>query len=518
MRAVGKWTALLAVGVLIGQVFGLLRTLYVADRVGISSSFDAVLVAMVVPAIIGSWLSNATSVAIVPAYIQAVHRIGETEARRFLAAILTYTTLASIVALAGVVAFAGLSVLIAGPGLAPDAKDFAVRSVPILAPTIAFVTLGAMLTAVCQIHRRFLPIAASSAAGPLAGLLVTVMFWDQFGLTAYAAGVTIDGATTLLVLVGAAMRRGLLPRPSLHANVEEAKAFARHVLPMGVGSGVLQLNLISDRAIATLLSAGAASALKYGQQIVTAPAAALSTSWATAIYPSVVSASAPNSETSMGAAMTTSLRYTLAIFIPLAVAAVALAPLGVDVVYGRGAFDSPAVRTTTLVVAAFAPMLVLTMVRPVFTAAHNARRRGTLLALAGILNATLNVVLNVLFGSVLGVAGIALSSSVTLAIVLVFFAWRVRPDEAFRAREVIGVGTRVLAASLVPGIPIGLFAWSTPLNGDFTGHVVMLVACAAAGVIGYVLAARLLGIPEASTILRVLARSVRRRVAAARGA
>jgi peptidoglycan biosynthesis protein MviN/MurJ (putative lipid II flippase) len=96
MGAIGGSTALLALGAVIGQVFGLLRSLFVANGVGISSAFDAVLVAVVVPTILGNWLTNGMRVALVPAYMQIAHRSGEADARKFLAGVMTYAALAAV--------------------------------------------------------------------------------------------------------------------------------------------------------------------------------------------------------------------------------------------------------------------------------------------------------------------------------------------------------------------------------------------------------------------------------------
>ena len=300
MGALAGSTALLAVGAVIGQAFGLLRSLFMANAIGISSGFDAVLVAVVVPTILGNWLTNGMRVALVPAYMNIVHRSGEREARQFLGGLLTYVSLITVAVVVLVAIFPAPSIAISGPGLPPDARRLALDYVPILAPMLGFLALSNLMIAVCQIGKSYLPVAVAWTLGPLIALVITVVLWDRFGITAFALGTTVNAAVTLIVLTGGAMRRGLLPRPSLRMDRGELKTFARHAFPMVVGSGVLQLNLISDRAIATLLSAGAASALNYGQQIVSQPAAALSNSWATVVYPAVVETSGPRSTTTMG--------------------------------------------------------------------------------------------------------------------------------------------------------------------------------------------------------------------------
>jgi putative peptidoglycan lipid II flippase len=219
----------------------------------------------------------------------------------------------------------------------------------------------------------------------------------------------------------------------------------------------------------------------------------------------------------MGAAMTVAMRYTLAMFVPITVATIALAPLVVSVIYGRGRFDDRAVQTTVTVVAAFAPMILLTMIQPVLTAAHNARRRGTLMAVTGVANAVLNVLLNLAFGSVFGVAGIALSSSVTLALLLAFLIWRVPRDEGFRVRETVDAGGRALAASLIPGVPIGAFVWSLARDVPTSTGVAILVLCSLLGTIAYIMSTRLLGLPEPMIVVGAVAQRTKNRLVRARG-
>ncbi len=72
------------------------------------------------------------------------------------------------------------------------------------------------------------------------------------------------------------------------------------------------------------------------------------------------------------------------------------------------------------------------MANSVLTGAHNARRRGVFLMPMGFLNAVLNAVFDVGLGLAIGVAGIALSTSLTVGFVQFIKAWRLGTlDEAF---------------------------------------------------------------------------------------
>jgi putative peptidoglycan lipid II flippase len=130
----------------------------------------------------------------------------------------------------------------------------------------------------------------------------------------------------------------------------------------------------------------------------------------------------------------------------------AASPLVVDLVYRRGAFDSADVAITTAVVAAFAPMIALGVMQPVLTGAHNARRRATLLGAVASANAVLNLFLNIVFGAVLGIGGIALSTSLTILITLSFLATRIS-EPGFDLRLIVGYAVKALAAAGIAAAP-----------------------------------------------------------------
>ena len=157
------------------------------------------------------------------------------------------------------------------------------------------------------------------------------------------------------------------------------------------------------------------------------------------------------------------LRYIVAIFVPLSVATAAMAPLIVDLAYVRGAFDQRAAILTSAALVGFAPLLVLTMLQAVLTGAHNARQRGMFLLSMGILNAVLNLVFNVSLGLMIGVAGVALSTSLTMGIVEFIKAWRLGTIEAtFRLGGLMMVSGKALLASGIVAIPIALVSWMLP--------------------------------------------------------
>jgi putative peptidoglycan lipid II flippase len=239
---------------------------------------------------------------------------------------------------------------------------------------------------------------------------------------------------------------------------------------------------------------------------------AIGPAWSTAIYPALVRASHAQERQSLGRVAGDALRYITAIFVPLSVATMALAPLIVGVVYERGAFDAGDSRLTAQVLVGFGPLLFLNMANSVLTGAHNARRRGMFLMWMGFSNAILNALFNVGFGLVIGVAGVALSTSVTVGIIQAIKAHRLGViDPEFELRQQATVLGRSVVASVAVALPLGAVAWLAPTGLGTLPTLGLLVAASTAGMVGYIAIGAAIGLREPIDVVRAIVTTVRAR-------
>jgi putative peptidoglycan lipid II flippase len=513
MRVLGATAAALAGVAALGQVFVVLREVYVAAGAGTSSDLDALLVALVVPTIAVSLLSSSTQAALVPALMEVKARRGP-EAARALGGLILAAVLAAGIAVAVLVAmFGNATTALSGPGLSAASRATAQSFLPILLPLIVLAPAATLLAATCQVHGMFRAIAASWVAGPVVALAITIGLWGEFRVGALAIATTADAAATAFVLVLALIFAGHLPRPGRGADLKDLSRFVHHAAPLAAASSVLQLNLLTDRAVASLLSTGAVSSLRYGERIVRTPISVLLPAWSTAIYPTIARTAAGPDQAAMGRTASEALRFVFAAFMPLSVATVALAPIIVAFAYQRGAFDEAATVSTAGVVAAFAPLILLWIVHPILNSAHNARRRGGLLARNAFMNAGLNALFNVIFAVLFGVAGVALSTSITGWALTLLLARKLRDLEPdFDLAAVLRVARLSLVASLVPAIPIAFVGWVLRPTLDLGGQFVVLAIATLGGAAAYLTMARLLDLREPWIAAAAIGRMARARL------
>ena len=512
LASLARSTAILAGGTAAAQVIGIIRELFVAAQVGISGQYDAVLIALVLPMTIGAVLTSGVTTALVPAYVAIGHTGGREQANRLAGATMTWIGIAALLLSLVLIPLAGVLVYIVGPGLSPVGHNAAVSYLMVLAPIVFVTAISGILYAVCQAEERFGTIARSTFAGPAAALLVTLASWDRMGLDGLVLASLVGPTVSAVILGVGTIRAKIAPWPHLQARGLGMRALLRHAAPLTVGAAIMQLTTIADRAIASLIAPGAVSALRYAEVLVRLPIGAIGPAWGNAVYPALVRSSSGLGRDGLASLTTTLLRVSIALFVPIAALTAAVAPVAVGVAYGRGAFTQEALALTAKTVAAFAPLIALLMINPIFVDSLNARRRGTVLLVGSVVSVILNFVLDLALGLTLGVPGIALSTSITIATVMILILGRsLTRAESDLHLGPLGRRTLVTMMAIAPAMALfGILAWtgSAPHEG-IQGWIFLAVA----GVVGLgsygVIAARL-GLEEPLILFKWIKGRLRR--------
>jgi putative peptidoglycan lipid II flippase len=496
LHSVGRSALIMTGGAAAVQVLAILRELFLAAQVGASAELDALLIALVLPTALPGVLTSGVTTALVPAYLEAREAGGVREARRLAGTIVFWVAVAGAAIWLALTVFAGLAVAFTGPGLSASGRTEAIGFLQLMAPIVVLTAVSAILFAVCQAEQRFFLMTVAGFSGQAASLATMLLLWSALGLRAFAIGALVGQVVVLTALLGSLGRWSLLPIPVIRSG-GRLGPFVRHAAPLTFGAAILQLNLVADRAVASLLGPGAVSVLRYADVLVRAPVGAIAPAWGSAIYPALVRSTLAGAADSLGLDTQRALRYATAVFAPVAMLTAAVAPAAVMVAYGRGAFGADAIGLTSQAVAAFAPFILMLMISPILTGAHNARRRGNVLLIGAAMNVTLNFVLDIVLGLSFGVIGVALSSSISSGLVLAYFVRRMTISEPVFAVNAVArtLGLAVLASTPAT-LVIGLACWSGLFSTNVWTALGSLIASAVIGALGYLLVSRRLGMEE----------------------
>ena len=339
------------------RVFGFGRDILIAAVLGAGPLADAFFVAFRLPNMFRRlFAEGAFSAAFVPLFNRIAATDGPGAAERFAEDALSVLLWALVVAVAlGQIAMPALMTVFA-PGFlaAPDTFDLAVDLSRITFPYLLFVSLVSLLGGVLNSLGRF----AAAAASPillnlvLIGAIVGAAPFFPTPAHALAWGVAVAGIVQLVGLVLACRAAGLALRlrmPRLNPNL---KLLLRRILPLAVGAGVYQINLMVDVILGSFLPAGAISFLYFADRVNQLPLGVVGVAIGTALLPQL------SREIRAGhdgqASQNRALELSLLLALPSAAALAVLAHPIIAVLFQRGRFGPVEAVLTADALAAFA--------------------------------------------------------------------------------------------------------------------------------------------------------------------
>lgn len=405
LRRLGWSAVTLGLATAIARGAGAAKEIAVAAAFGRSDAYDAYVVASALPVFVLGIAAGALTGALVPAIVSEAEQGSETTVvGRFIAIIaLTLTLLGGLTAL---LAPAVTGVL--ASGFSPEKQHRTAALLVLLLPAVVIGGVTACITSVLHAHGRFVGSAVAQLSGP--AVVFAAVVADRDGATATRLAVaSVVGAAAELFVVTLLLkdRRVLLPKwPFIDTATSRALSRSVHLI---AGAVLMGGSLLVDQIMAARLAAGSASALAYGSRLVMTIVAIGATAVGSVVLPHFSSnqghVSLQHNYRRIQAAVAVSA-------IPIACAAVFASDPLVSLVFERGRFAAPDVAIVADVQRLFAlqiPFYLLAVLAARTLAALNRTRP---IFWISSLNLVSNVVLNIVLGSTIGVAGIALSTSI----------------------------------------------------------------------------------------------------------
>jgi putative peptidoglycan lipid II flippase len=364
-------SALVATGILLSRLTGLVRERTIGHYFGTGFAADAFTAAFRIPNLLQNLLGEGVlSASFIPVYARLLAEGREEEAGRVAGAIAgLLTVVAGALVVLGVV-FAGPLTAVVAPGLTGRTHDLTVTLMRIITPGVGFLVLSAWCLGVLNSHRRFFlsyvapvlwniaQIAVLIGAGMLVfgqDIAATVTAIEaQAGLVVWLAwGTVVGGLLQFLVQLPTVLRVSTDLRLSLRTDLPGVRRTIRAFGPIVAGRGVVQLSAYVDIFLASFLAVGALAALRYGQMLYLLPISLFGMAVAAAELPELSSVERSERPRMVGRLQDGMAR--IAFFVaPTTVAYLIIGDLVVGTVFQTGEFDALVTVQVWIVLAAYA--------------------------------------------------------------------------------------------------------------------------------------------------------------------
>jgi len=267
---------LVAAGIFLSRIAGLIRVRVFAHYFGNSDAADVFNAALRIPNFLQNLFGEGVlSASFIPVYAQLLARGDKEEARKTAGAVAALLSLSTtILVLLGILTAPWLIDAIA-PGFHGEKRELTVLLVRILFPGAGLLVGSAWCLGVLNSHRKFFisytaPVFWNIAM--IAGMLAFGAGRPQNSLVVITAWASVAGSA-LQVLAQLPMVLKLLGglKLSLAHQAEHVREIIHNFVPVFISRGVVQISAYIDAFLASWLPTGAVAALAYAQTLYTLP-------------------------------------------------------------------------------------------------------------------------------------------------------------------------------------------------------------------------------------------------------
>lgn len=499
---------------MMSRILGFIRDILIAAALGAGPVADAFFVAFKLPNLFRRlFAEGAFSAAFVPIFAGMVESDGKNAARVFAEQAMSVL----LVALFAITIVAEITMpwlmRVVAPGFLDEPDKFAltVEFTRITFPYLLFISLVSLLSGVLNSFGRFAAAAATPILLNVCLIGAILLLAPQMPTPGHALawGIAAAGVVQFVWLYFAVVREGIwlrLPRPRV---TNEIRILYRRALPVAIGAGVYQVNLVVDMIIASLLPSGSISYLFYADRVTQLPLGVVGVAVGTALLPMLSRQVRADNHVAAMHSQNRALEFALLLTLPAAVALFIIAGPIITVLFQRGAFGPDQATATASALAVYAlglPAYVLVKsLVPGFFAREDTRTPVKISVITMIANIALSLIL---MGSFLHV-GLAMATAMASwlnALLLAFVLWRrghLELDDRLKSRV-----ARTLLSAVVMGAALygGADYLSAQLMGGMVAKAAALTALVGGGAVIFGLCAQLTGAARLSD-LRAFMRS-----------
>ncbi len=404
---------------LVDKALAIGKEMLTAHRFGVSASLDVFNVAYSFPGTVVSLFSAALVSAFVPLYLEWRNRSSQ-EADSHATWLIYLTTLLFAVLAIIFYVIAPEIIQVIGYGFQPKEKQLAVILERLLILLLFIDGAGILFRGILLARKMFFHLYVAPIF-----VNITIVFFLVYdmGLGIYALvwGFLI-GTLIKTVYMCIALRKEKFqygtPIPFDH---QKMKAFWLLTIPMLGSQLIANSNMLVDQVMATQLSAGSVSTLRYAFRINDLPIQVVIMAVSRSIFPFISEEVAAGNRDNLQNIFKYTLIFLGFLTIPITCLMVLFSEDLVVLLLKRGAFDMEAARQTAQTLVCYSLGLFFyayTFINGTFFAAL---QKTKILLYMGFASIFLNVLFNVLFMHFWGAKGIALSTSATMGIISIWF-------------------------------------------------------------------------------------------------
>jgi len=518
-RAVARNTAIFSIATGLSRIAGLIREIVASSYFATSGAFSAFTIAFQVPNVLRSLFADAAlSAAFVPVFTEMLEQGRRKEAFRLASTLffLILTVLGAI-AVVFIVAAPVVMPLFTGDTFSAQLDQLTVGLSRVLFPVVVLLGLNGLLVGILNAYDHFTIPALSPLVWNLV-IVVCLIASNQIlsgdeQLYGYAVGILAGTAVQFAMALPQLGKLGFRLQVSFHFRDARVRKVLLLMLPVTIGLGLINFNLLINSTLGSLVSDQAARAIDAAFRIYMLPQGMFSVAIATVLFPALSRLAARKDLDGLRALTANGMRQVFLLLLPAAAATLALATPITRLIYQHGAFGPSSTKLVSSALFWFSFSLPFSGVNLLLTRTFFSLQRPWITTGIAALNLSVNVVVSVALYKPFGIPGIVVgtaASSAAMTFAQMHFLRRELHGRLEGRQTAVDVAKMLVASALLAAVSYGTWKLlDEALGRGLLGQVVSVGGGLTLGAIVYALTVHAMRIPEARQIERLLAGRLR---------
>ncbi len=519
-RRLARNTAIFSIATGLSRIAGLVREVVASSYFGTTGPFSAFTIAFQVPNLVRSLFADAAlSAAFVPVFAEQLEHGRKRDAAR-LASTLLFVMLAALGAITALfILFAStIMPLFTGDTFDAQLTGLTVGLSQVLFPIVVLLGVNGLVVGILNSYEHFAIPAIAPLVWNVVIVLVLIVLKPLFDgpheLYAYAIGVLAGTVVQLAMALPMLARVGFQFEWAFDWRDPRIARVFRLMLPVTLGLGVINFDLLINSSLGSLVSEQAPRAIDAAFRIYMLPQGMFSVALATVLFPALSRYAARGDLAGLRATAATGVRQIYMLLIPAAAITVVLATPITRLVYQRGTFDAHSTHLVATALFWFSFSLPFAGVNLLLTRTFFSLQRPWLPTTLAFGNMLVDVVVSVALYKPFGIAGLVIGTAVGSIVMTVGQTWRLRVllDGSLEGRRTLVAVAQMTAAAALLAAAAGGVWWGLDalLGRSLPAQVVSVGTAIVAGIALYVAVVLALGIEEARQIRALVGGRLRR--------
>lgn len=410
-----KQTVILFFVIILSKGFGFFRDIYVGSVLGTSLVADAYNISVLIPNTFAILVQQVISIAFIPIFISIYKNKGQKNSNDFVNKLIVI--IGALLFLFSVFIFfaSDLLVPIFASGMDNETKSIASSLLKLTSWNLILQTFVIIFSARLNALKKFILPACTGFCFDVVCVVVMTVYKTRLDYRLLGLIPILTLIVQIILLLPSTFKSGYRIgrfRKLFNSDIKEILLVS---VPALLSVGIYQINLIVDKNVASLITAGGISALTYSQNIMNLFESLVISSAVTILFSRFSENSAMKNFESMQSDYKNSMRFVGLIIIPVSFILFFFSDGIVSILYGRGAFNEDSVRMTSDCLKGYSISIYFIIANAISTRFLYSLKNRRIPIIASAISLIINIALNFYFYKCtdLGLFGLALATSIS---------------------------------------------------------------------------------------------------------